>query len=248
MDSARSAQRRRARRRAVRRRRAIALLVIAALVALGVMASTGGGTPAARPPTSHTTLATHTHTTTTTSTTTAQTVSPGSLPQTDARPAGTSAALMAALWQGVVHDSTTLALPAFFPEGAYVQLKSIGSPQADWTDRLVRDYTLDIGAAHALLGRDAAHARLLAVNAVSSYAHWINPGVCDNSLGYWEMPNARVVYREAGVVRSFGIASMISWRGVWYVVHFGAILRSVDAGETDAPAPGAGASLYSGTC
>ncbi len=62
------------------------------------------------------------------------------------------------------------------------------------------------------------------------------------------MPNARVVYREAGVVRSFGIASMISWRGVWYVVHFGAILRSVDAGETDAPAPGAGASLYSGTC
>jgi hypothetical protein len=155
---------------------------------------------------------------------------------------------MSALWQGVVHNSAQLALPAFFPEGAYVQLKSIGGPQADWTDRLVHDYTLDIGAAHALLGRDAANARLISVNAVASYAHWIVPGVCDNSLGYWEMPNARVVYREDGVVRSFGIASMISWRGVWYVVHFGAILRSADAGETDAPASGAGASLYSGTC
>lgn len=222
--------------------------MIAVLVVLGVVASTGGGTPPARLPASHTTLATHAHTTTTTSTTTAHTVPPGSLPQTDARPVATSAPLMAALWQGVVHNSTRLALPAFFPEGAYVQLKAIGGPQADWTDRLVHDYTLDIGAAHTLLGRDASHARLISVNTVSSYAHWINPGVCDNSLGYWEMPNARVVYREDGVVRSFGIASMISWRGVWYVVHFGAILRSGDAGETDAPASGAGVSLFSGTC
>ena len=49
------------------------------------------------------------------------------------------------------------------------------------------------------------------------------------------MPNARVVYREDGQIRSFGIASMISWRGVWYVVHLGAILRSSDAGAVDEP-------------
>jgi hypothetical protein len=72
--------------------------------------------------------------------------------------------------------------------------------------------------------------------------------VCDNSLGYYEMPNARVVYREDGQIRSFGIASMISWRGVWYVVHFGAILRATDTGMVDDAALGHGVSAYSGTC
>jgi hypothetical protein len=76
----------------------------------------------------------------------------------------------------------------------------------------------------------------------------VPPGVCYNSVGYYEMPNARVVYRAHGQVRSFGIASLISWRGVWYVVHFGAILRSADVGEVDDPASGPGVSTYSGTC
>jgi hypothetical protein len=56
------------------------------------------------------------------------------------------------------------------------------------------------------------------------------------------------VYREDGQVRSFGIASMISWRGVWYVVHLGAILRASDSGTVDDASVGAGTSLYSGTC
>ena len=155
---------------------------------------------------------------------------------------------MAALWAGVVHDSLAPALPAFFPKDAYVQLKAIASAGSDWTNRLVHDYRLDIHAAHSLLGRDAAGAKLLRVAVDSSYGHWIEPGVCYNSIGYYEMPNARVVYREDGQVRSFGIASMISWRGVWYVVHLGAVLRSTDSGEVDEPASGPGVSAYSGTC
>ena len=129
-----------------------------------------------------------------------------------------------------------------------MQLKSIADAQADWRGRLVHDYRLDIAAAHALLGANALGAQLVKVTVVSSYAHWVPPGVCDNSVGYFEMPNARVVYTTAGQVRSFGIASLISWRGVWYVVHFGAILRATDVGQVDDPASGAGSSLYSGTC
>ena len=71
---------------------------------------------------------------------------------------------MASLWTGVAHDSLTPALPAFFPKGAYVQLKAIAAASSDWTDRLVHDYGLDIAAAHALLGANAAHARLIGVN------------------------------------------------------------------------------------
>jgi len=177
--------------------------------------------------------------------------SPGSLPQTRAFPSGTSAqfkSLMASLWAGVVHDSLAQALVAFFPKGAYVQLKAIADAGSDWTDRLVNDYGLDIAAAHALLGRGARNAALVGVKVEESYGHWIQPGVCYNSVGYYEMPNARVVYRENGQLRSFGIASMISWRGVWYVVHLGAILRSTAAGTVDQPASGPGRSIYSGTC
>jgi hypothetical protein len=177
--------------------------------------------------------------------------SAGSLPQTHAYPSGSTAhfkALMAHLWEGVVQDSVTTALPAFFPKAAYVQLKAIYGAASDWNNRLLGDYRLDIGAAHALLGRHPAQARLVAVRVLSSYGHWIEPGVCDNGIGYYEMPNARVIYREGGRIRSFGIASMISWRGVWYVVHLGAVLRSSDAGLVDQPALGAGTSEYSGTC
>jgi hypothetical protein len=173
------------------------------------------------------------------------------LPQTNAYPSARSAqfkAQMALLWAGVVAGSAGPAIGAFFPKGAYLQLKAIAAAGTDWTNRLVQDYSLDIAAAHGLLGRGAAGARLLGVDVQSSYGHWIAPGVCENSVGYYEMPNARVLYSERGQVRSFGIASMISWRGVWYVVHLGAVLRPAEEGIVDEPASGAGESAYSGTC
>jgi hypothetical protein len=176
---------------------------------------------------------------------------PGSLPQTHVRPSATGARLrirMALLWRGIVEDSTAPAVAAFFPRRAYVQLKAIPSASSDWADRLLHDYSLDIHAAHALLGTGARGARLIAVEVPSSYGHWVSPGDCYNSVGYYEVPNARVVYREDGQVRSFGIASMISWRGVWYVVHLGAVLRPADEGTVDEPASGHGTSAYSGTC
>lgn len=155
---------------------------------------------------------------------------------------------MQALWAGVVSGSLAPAVPAFFPRGAYVQLKAIYSAGSDWRERLLDDYALDVRAAHALLGGAAGAARLVTVVVPESYAHWIEPNVCDNRVGYYEVPNARVVYTAGGRTRSFGIASMISWRGAWYVVHLGAILRPGGEGLVDAPAAGRGVSEYSGTC
>jgi hypothetical protein len=152
------------------------------------------------------------------------------------------------LWQGISEDSLRTAMPAFFPEGAYAQLKAIGDPAGDWQGRLVADYQLDIGAAHAVLGAHAASAQLVRVDVPDTYAHWVPAGVCENSVGYYEVPNSRVVYREDGVVSSFGIASMISWRGVWYVIHLGEILRPVVTGVVDDPQAGPGTAAYSSTC
>jgi hypothetical protein len=156
---------------------------------------------------------------------------------------------MADLWNGVVRDQVRIAMPAFFPLGAYLQLKAIPDPQEDWRVRLVRQFALDVAAAHALLGAEATKAALIAVDVPTQYAHWVTPGTCYNSIGYYEVPNARIVYRINGAIRSFGIASMISWRGQWYVVHLGAVLRATTGpGEVDDPATGPGTPAYSSTC
>ncbi len=59
------------------------------------------------------------------------------------------------------------------------------------------------------------------------------PGACYNNIGYWHVPGARVVYERGGVTRSFGITSLISWRGDWYLVHLGAYSRTAPVGIVD---------------
>jgi len=179
------------------------------------------------------------------------TTDPGLLPQTTAIPSTQTPQFeseMGDLFQAVVTGSAAMAQPAYFPESAYLQLKTIYNARSDYLNRLEGDFILDIGAAHALLGNDANTAKLLEATAPYGFGHWVPPGVCDNSVGYYELPNARVVYQEDGQIRSFGIASMISWRGVWYVVHLGAILRSSDEGLVDDPSVGPGTSIPSSTC
>jgi hypothetical protein len=191
-----------------------------------------------------------TSTTATTSTTT--TTDPGTQPQTDQFPPANTpqfATEMTALWQVVISGSVAPALPSFFPRTAYVQLKTgIANPAGDWQNRLVADFGLDLQAAHALLGPDAASASFQGVSVPEQYGHWIAPGVCANGIGYYEVANARVVYTVGGQTRSFGIASLISWRGTWYVVHLGAILRSSASGTVDDPEIGPGTSEPSHTC
>jgi hypothetical protein len=245
-----------------RRRIAAAGVLLVAGVAVAV-AVTLHATRSSPPPSQHelassvstTTRPPPTTSTTTSSTTTTTTTTipdPGALPQTSQYPSPTDpqfTAEMHALWQGIVQGSVTPALPAFFPRTAYVQLKTgIANPSGDWQNRLVADYALDIAAAHALLAPAPEQATLVSVSVPSQYGHWVPPGVCANGIGYFEVANARVVYQLDGQTRSFGIASLISWRGEWYVVHLGAILRNSSGGEVDEPAVGAGYSAPSETC
>jgi hypothetical protein len=172
----------------------------------------------------------------------------GALPQTSAFPSTSSVAFrdaMADLWLAVTADNARFALPAFFPEAAYGQLKAIAYPAPDWQYRLWYDFALDVRAAHGLL---VPGARLDRVIVPADEAAWVYPGACYNSIGYWHVGGARVVYTEDGQERSFGIASLISWRGVWYVVHFGEVLRPVVTGVVDEPAVGPGIPGPPGGC
>ena len=172
----------------------------------------------------------------------------GALPQTRAFPGTGTAAFrnaMADLWLAVTTGNPRFGRSGFFPVAAYKQVKAEPYPVADWQDRLWYDFVLDVRAAHRLLGSGATLDRVIVPTA---YAAWVYPGACHNKIGYWHVPGARVVYREHGKERSFGIASLISWRGVWYVVHLGAVQRTVVTGIVDQPAAGRGVPGPPGGC
>jgi hypothetical protein len=171
----------------------------------------------------------------------------GARHQTDVMPKTDDAAfrnLTADLWLAVTTGNPSYGLPAFFPESAYEQVKAIADPAYDWRTRLWYDYTMDVAAAHQLAGGDA---RLVAVIVPAQYATWIPVGACYNDIGYWHVPGARVEYRKDGHLESIGIASMISWRGVWYVVHFGGVQRT-GGGMIFEPAAGEGIPGPPGGC
>ena len=176
---------------------------------------------------------------------------PGQLHQTRTLPSAHTRvfrAEMTDLWAAVVAGRASLAAQAFFPLTAYTQVKAIADPSADWRSRLFGDFRLDVAAAHHFLGPGARHDTLVRVIVPAAEAAWINPGVCYNAVGYWHVGGARLVYRHRGQLRSIGIASLISWRGRWYVVHFGAVLRAGAGGVVDAPATGPGVPGPAGGC
>jgi hypothetical protein len=176
---------------------------------------------------------------------------PGRLHQTRAFPSVRTRAFraeMTDLWAAIVTNRPDLARPGFFPVTAYTQVKAIYDPAADWRTRLFGEFRLDVAAAHRYLGHGARRARLVRVIVPATEAAWIVPGVCENAVGYWHVGGARLVYRQHGQERSIGIASLISWRGRWYVVHFGAVLRAGGQGMVDSPAAGPGVPGPAGGC
>jgi hypothetical protein len=233
--------------------RRFAPLVAGVLVVCWLLATAvGGGAGRSALTTTARTVAPTTSTTTTVPPTTTSTTSgAGALPQTGAYPSSSSPqfqAAMADLFGAVAHGTPATAADAFFPEAAYVQLKSIAGAASDYQNRLLAEYDQDLAAATAELGSGAATATLVSVQVPMQYAHWVPPGECDNSVGYFEVANSRVVYSLGGAIRSFGIASLISWRGEWYVVHLGAILRPGTGGVVLDPQSGTGTSAASTTC
>jgi hypothetical protein len=172
----------------------------------------------------------------------------GRLRQTQAFPSTHDVAFrdaMGDLWLAVTKDRPDYAVPAFFPEAAYVQAKAISYAASDWTNRLWLDFELDVHAAHDVVGGDA---HLVRVDMAPDWeAAWVPPGYCYNAVGYWHINGARLVYDRYGEQRSIGIASLISWRGDWYVVHFGGVIRPA-VGIVDDPEAGPGYTGPAGGC
>ncbi len=154
------------------------------------------------------------------------------------------------LFSAIQTNSLSSGMSVFFPESAYLQMKTgiLPNPSSDYASRLVAFYGMDLATYQHALGIGAATATLASVGVNPAYASWIAPGTCENSVGYWHLPNIRLVYSTAGTTQSFGVASLISWRGVWFVVHLGPNPRPSNIGTVDQPASGPGTPGPPGGC
>jgi hypothetical protein len=176
---------------------------------------------------------------------------PGSLPQTRSEPSfGTPfQRQMNQLFRAIKNDSNAIGATAFFPEAAYVSMKTgeIPSPSSDYADRLVHLFDLDLAAYHSRIFNGA---KVTFVHAIADAhdAQWIAPGVCENKIGYWHVPGVRLVLRRGTRLISVAVFSLISWRGVSYVVHLGPNPRPVDVGTVDDFESGAGRPGPPGGC
>lgn len=151
-------------------------------------------------------------------TSTSTTVDPGTLPQTPQLPSASDPAFqarIAALWSAITAGQPSLAVQAFFPLSAYIQVKGISDPVHDYQTRLIANFDQDIMSLHSQIAGPATFESVT----VPDTARWILPGVEYNKGSYWRVLGARVNFQENGQTRYFTIASMISWRGQWYVVH-----------------------------
>ena len=175
---------------------------------------------------------------------------PGAQPQTYAKPmSGASLAeRMNVLWRAITHDSPSLAASVFFPESAYRQVKAIWNPNGDYRTRIGAIFARDVAAYRRALGGHASAARLTGIVAAPSAAGWVPRRVCENAVGYWHLPGTRLVYVIGRTRYSVAVDSMISWRGVWYVIHLGPNTSPGSAGTVDDPRVGTGTPGYGAGC
>jgi len=145
------------------------------------------------------------------------------LPQTEDRPSAESGVLhrrLELLTRAIAENAPEIALPAFFPVEAYVQVKAIEHPERDHQKRLVAAFERNIADYHKQLGPTAEQARFVRLEVPDVSVKWMKPGSEGNRVGYYRVLRSKLVVGVAdGTERAFEVTSMISWRGEWYVVH-----------------------------
>ena len=153
------------------------------------------------------------------------------------------------VWNAISANSTDQALKNFFPSAAYVQMKQgvLPNPTADFSSRLLAFFKLDLSAYHQLV-MSGGPSKFTGIRVNPSQISWISPGLCENKIGYWHLGPVRIVYEQSGVVKSFAIASLISWNGVWKIIHLGPNPRAKNIGTVASPAKGPGTPGPGGGC
>ena len=129
----------------------------------------------------------------------AQSATQVQLPQNNREPSFDAALTnqMRILVRAISNNSPAIGQEVFFPEDAYLQMKTgvIPAPASDYVDRLVAFYRLDLATYHDKFFTPTS-ATFLRVDANALLAQWIAPGACENRVGYWHVPRVRLVFER----------------------------------------------------
>lgn len=145
------------------------------------------------------------------------------LPQSDEKPATASPSFkrrMRALARAILSGEISQARQSFFPLTAYAQVKGVQHPERDYHNRLLAHFERDLKKYHRDLGDQAVQATFLGATVPMTRAEWMKRGSEGNRLGYYRVRHSKLRLKLMnGEERVFDLASLISWRGEWYVVH-----------------------------
>jgi hypothetical protein len=144
----------------------------------------------------------------------------GDQPQTETEPLATSPlflARMKLLFEAIRDKAPEKAeAAAFFPLGAYRQVKGVKNPERDYRLRLLANYTRDVLAAHRHVPKEAEFAGVT----LGAKPRWMKPGEEGNKLGYFRVLGSSLDYEHPkGTRHKIPVTSFISWRGEWFLVH-----------------------------
>jgi len=167
---------------------------------------------------------------------------PGSLPQTPTEPTFGAPfhAQMKQLFRAIKNDSAPIGATVFFPEAAYVSMKTgeIPDPTGDYVERLIGFYDRDLTAYHARLFGGPRRPWCASMRTPTSPSGSRRASARTRSAtGTCQVFASCFDVAPISCRRSL---SLISWRGLWYVVHLGPNPRPVDVGTVDDFENGAG--------
>ena len=153
------------------------------------------------------------------------------------------------VWNAISANSQEQAIKNFFPGAAYVEMKRgvLANPAVDFSSRLLAFFKLDFSSYHQLIV-SGGPSKFIGLGVNPAQISWISVGACENKIGYWHLGPVRIVYKQAGEVKSFAIASLISWNGAWKIIHLGPNPRAKNIGTVASPAIGPGSPGPGGGC
>ena len=128
----------------------------------------------------------------------------------------------ATLLQAIEKNDPELAMPLFFPQEAFRELKAIVKPD-DYYQQLVRWFKEDIAREHERL---VVQDPLKLAGVKAGGCTWKKKGSEANQIPYWSCHKTQLSVQIGSKTETLDIHTRINWGQEWYITHLGPIPKA----------------------
>ena len=127
---------------------------------------------------------------------------------------------MRQFYTGLRDNNNALCDKAFLPMMDYVALKQGGGNQADWRNRLMYHFHLQLAQLRKRFAASLPGSTYNGYRIPYSTAHTVRVGAEENKAPYWQVFMTTMAFHDKnGRGHNFTINTLISFRGEWWIVH-----------------------------